>query len=545
MSETLKSTLPLWSRWHARRAQLPKPTPWRLRPVRIPMRDGITLGADIYEPAVPSKGVLLAVGPYGRGFIYTVGFAWAFAGQGYTVVFASTRGTADSDGVLDPMRTDADDSHDIVSWMREQPWYGGRLATIGGSYLGFTQWALLADPPADLAASVVVMGPHDFSRHTWGTGSFRTDLIGWSGGVGGPPESRNPLRSMKVRRSFDKGAEAVIDAVPSLPAAEAFFVGKRAWMRDRLSRSDLSDPYWIPMQHARALENISTPTLIVAGWQDIFLPQSLEQYARLRQRGIDVALTAGAWVHADILLRGGTTIARESVRWLDAHLAGMPLARSAPVRVQMTDRKTWLDFDQWPPLDLASKTFHLHPEGRLATERPEPDAAPASFVYDPGAPTPTIGGNLIAKGGYVEDSAYIERTDVIVYDSDPLDGELTVLGAPVVSLDHTAERADADLFVRVSDVDARGRSTAVSETYVRVGSATEPVALTLNDTAHTFRAGHRIRLIVAGGSFPQFSRNPGTGENPLAAHELFPNTHVVSHARAASTVRLPTRAPSA
>ncbi|MEU1970885.1 CocE/NonD family hydrolase [Microbacterium sp. NPDC019599] len=539
MSEATKAVLPLWARWHARRAKLPKPAAWRKRSVRIPMRDGVTLGADIYEPTVPSKGVLLAVGPYGRGFIYTVGFAWAFVGQGYTVVFASTRGTADSEGELDPMRTDARDSHDIVAWLREQPWYPGRLATVGGSYLGFTQWALLADAPDDIAASIVVMGPHDFSRHTWGTGSFRTDLIGWSGGVGGPPESRNPFANLRVQSAFDKGAAAVINAVPSLPVAQEFFRGKRAWMIDRMSRSDLDDPYWAPMQLARALETISTPTLIVAGWQDIFLPQSLVQYARLRERGVDVALTVGAWVHADILLRGGTTIARESVQWLDAHLGGAPLARTAAVRAQLSDRKTWLEFPQWPPAYTTVATWHLHPGGRLDSGEPATDAAPASFTYDPADPTPTIGGNLIARGGYVDDSAYAQRSDVLIYHTSPLEGHLTVLGAPVVTLHHSTSLGDADLFVRVSDVDARGRSTAVCEAYCRVDSTAGVIEIVLNDTAHTFAAGHRIRLMVAGGSFPQFSRNPGTGENPLSAQTLLPNVHSVSHAGAASTLRMP------
>lgn len=545
MSEAAKPTLPLWARWYARRAKLAKPTPWRVRPVRIPMRDGVTLGADIFEPSVPSKAVLLAVGPYGRGFIYTVGLAWAFVGQGYTVVFASTRGTADSEGELDPMRTDARDGHDIVAWLREQSWYPGRLATVGGSYLGFTQWALLAEAPDDVAASIVVMGPHDFSRHTWGTGSFRTDLIGWSGGVGGPPDSRNPFVTGKVRAAFQRGADAVINAVPSLAAAKEFFTGRRGWMVDRMSRSDLSDPYWAPAQCARALENIDTPTLIVAGWQDIFVSQSLEQYARLRERGVDVALTAGAWVHADILLRGGTTIARESVQWLDAHLAGAPLVRSAAVRAQTTDRRTWLELPQWPPADTRVTTWHLHPEGRLDRDEPSMDAASASFTYDPADPTPTIGGNLIAKGGYVDDSAYAKRGDVLLYDTAPLETDLTVLGAPVVTLDHSSTRGDADVFVRVSAVDAKGRSTAVCEQYVRVGTSREPIEIRLNDTAHTFAAGDRIRLIVAGGSFPQYSRNPGTGENPLAASVLFQNIHTVTHARAASTLRLPIGAVAA
>ena len=54
------------------------------------------------------------------------------------------------------------------------------------------------------------------------------------------------------------------------------------------------------------------------------------------------------------------------------------------------------------------------------------------------------------------------------------------------------------------------------------------VELDLLDTAHVFTAGHRIRLSVAGGWFPFYSRNPGNGENPLTADVLHPNRHTVT-----------------
>lgn len=48
-----------------------------------------------------------------------------------------------------------------MSWLREQPWFNGTLGTVGPSYLGYTQWALAADPPPELKAMVVQVGLHD------------------------------------------------------------------------------------------------------------------------------------------------------------------------------------------------------------------------------------------------------------------------------------------------------------------------------------------------------------------------------------------------
>ena len=54
------------------------------------------------------------------------------------------------------------------AWLRDQPWFTGSFATIGLSYLGFTQWALLTDPPPELAAAVITVGPARLQRTALG-----------------------------------------------------------------------------------------------------------------------------------------------------------------------------------------------------------------------------------------------------------------------------------------------------------------------------------------------------------------------------------------
>lgn len=537
-----KPSLSLADRLYARRMGLPQPRPWRMETLQIPMRDGVRLGADLYTPAGPAKGLLLYRGPYGRGFMMALGFARAFAAQGYAVLFVSTRGTADSEGVMDPMRDEAADGQDVVTWMRSQSWYPGRFATIGGSYLGYTQWALLSDPPDDLAASIVTMGPHDFSRHFWGSGSFNFDLFGWSAQVAEAGGNTSVLRSMLSQASFGKRVAPVIHSTPVLPAAARFFSSlNKEWVLERLVRPELDDPFWAPMQHADALERTTTPTLILAGWQDIFLPQSIHQYTRLRERGVDVALTVGAWTHIQLLFGAQAVMGPQSLDWLDAHLAAaQPLQRRTPVHIQVTgrDTDTWRHLGEWPPSGATTSTLYLQPGGTLSESRPDSEATDRTFLYDPAQPTPAIGGNIIAGGGYRDDSAYANRSDVATYDSEPLPHDVTIMGAPRLALAHSTELPDADLFVRISDVDPTGRTRNVTESYRRVARATT-VELDLFDAAHTFRTGHRIRLIIAGGSFAQFTRNPGTGENPLTATELKPNRHTISHVNGASSLRLP------
>ena len=163
---------------------LPRPTSrYTVSRVRVPMRDGIQLVADHYAPMTPAgsrpAGTLLVRGPYGRAFPFALIFAKLYAARGYHVVLQSARGTFGSGGTFEPMVNEAADGADTVVWLRQQPWFTGRFATVGVSYLGFTQWALLSDPPPELAAAVITAGPHDMLASVWGTGSFAVnDFLG-------------------------------------------------------------------------------------------------------------------------------------------------------------------------------------------------------------------------------------------------------------------------------------------------------------------------------------------------------------------------------
>jgi predicted acyl esterase len=125
--------------------------------VRVPMRDGVELLADIYAPVTKSLGTLLIRTPYGRTGLIALLTARYYATHGYHVVNQSCRGTFGSGGDFQPFRPDIDDGADTVAWLRRQSWFGGRFALCGASYLGYTAWALMMDPPPELAAAVIAL----------------------------------------------------------------------------------------------------------------------------------------------------------------------------------------------------------------------------------------------------------------------------------------------------------------------------------------------------------------------------------------------------
>ncbi|MGV0635666.1 CocE/NonD family hydrolase [Mycolicibacillus trivialis] len=503
--------------------------------VRVPMRDGVELLADHYAPVGAAAGTVLVRCPYGRGLPNSVVFARLYAARGYHVVLQSVRGTFGSGGVFTPMVHEVADGADTVDWLRRQPWFTGTFATIGLSYLGFTQWALLTDPPPELTAAVIAAGPHDFSATSWGTGAFAlNDFLGWSDLMAhqeGAGRARLLWSRRRVRRTADR--------LPAGAAARAMLGDRARWYESWLAHPDPADPFWEPLRVPAALDRAAIPVLLIGGWQDLFAEQTLHQYRRLRERGVPVALTMGPWTHSQMLTSGLGTLCRESLAWLDTHLAGGPDTRAQPVRVRVTGAG-WAETGDLPAAS-ARQVLHLHP-GRLAAAAPQPGAVPASFRFDPADPTPTVGGRLLSPdSGYREDRRLAERADVLTFTGEMLTADLTVTGRPVVELDHGSDNPHADLFVRLGEVHPDGRSLNVADGYLRLTGRTGPVRLELDTVAHRFSASSRIRLLIAGGCHPRFARNLGTGEPVVSGTALRPATHTVAFG--ASRLLLPVGAP--
>lgn len=499
--------------------------------VAIPMRDGVNLVADHYAPQTSKPaGTLLARGPYGRRLPFSLAFAKLYAARGYHVVLQSVRGTFGSSGEFEPMINEADDGADTVQWLREQPWFTGRFATLGLSYLGFTQWALLNDPPPELAAAVIAAGPHDFRESTWGTGTFAVnDFLGWSEMVSRQevPRIRQSIRHLRARRKVAR----TIRRVPFGPAARDLLGEGAPWFESWATHPKPDDPFWERLRFPDALDRAQVPVLLLGGWQDLFVGQTIAQYSHLARRGVNVALTVGPWTHVQMITKALPLSVRETLDWLDTHLAdrrggARAPRRRSPVHVFVTGQG-WRHLPAWPPAtnELA---LYLQPYGHLGDNPPEINTRPANFRYDPAHPTPTIGGPLLSpKGGYRDDTELAQRNEVLSFTGDTLTDDLFVHGNPVLELAHSSDNPHVDLFVRVSEVDAKGRSRNVSDGYRRLGDGSRSVRIELDPIAHRFAAGARIRVLISGSWSPRFARNLGTGEPVSTGRQLKPATHSV------------------
>jgi uncharacterized protein len=516
-----------------------------VRKVEVPMRDGVTLLADHYIPVTtePVPTVLVRC-PYGRGFPYALLSAQLYAERGYHVLLQSTRGTFGSGGTFVPGVSEPDDGQDTVAWLRTQDWFDGRLATAGGSYLGFTQWALAMDPPPELKAMVVMIGVHDLADAAYQQGPLDLfNMLSWAdllshqetvGAVTGL------IRMVRAERRL-RGALARLPLRGTMNGLG----GKGApWYDGWIDHPDVHDPHWERFRVTEALTRTTVPTLLIGGWHDYFLNQTLAQYDTLRSHDVEVAMTVGPWTHLTV---DNKVSMPQAISWLDTHVAGRAAApREAPVQVFVGGAGEWQQHQSWPPRDTTSTTWYLR-AGQLTPAVPVDDAGTTRFRYDPADPTPSVGGRLMAPSGGAQDNRKLEaRADVLTFTTAPLTEPVEVHGRPVVELHLASDNANADLFARVCDVDPAGRSINVTDRIIRCTERdTTPgevrrVEIALDPTVHRFNAGHRIRLQISGGAFPRFARNPGTGEAPGTATALKPVAHTVHHnAARPSSIALP------
>ena len=203
------------------------------------------------------------------------------------------------------------------------------------------------------------------------------------------------------------------------------------------------------------------------------------------------------------------------------------------MRLHIAGCGRWVAVPRWPPASVPS-IWYLGPSSSLLPSQAGGEEFD-SYVYDPADPTPSLGGSSLnpARAGEKSQRRREQRGDVLVYTTAPLADPLTVVGYGSLRVWIRSSRPDFDLFVRLCDVDLRGRSTNVCDGFRRLGApdlsngsdGVIEVEIPLWPTAREFQAGHRIRVQVSGGAHPLFARNNGSGDPLRSSDRLVPSRH--------------------
>lgn len=542
--------------------------------VAVPMRDGVTLYADIYRPVQAGRyPVLVSRTPYSTER-YPIGYQAAvyYAQRGYAYVFQDVRGRHESEGKWEPFRNDIEDGYDTIEWAARQSWSNGKVGMQGGSYLGLVQWlAAIARPP-----SLVTIFPHVASTspyHDWITlnGAWRLSFnFGW-GAV------RQESRIMQnVAPHNLEGLDAInyLNVLWHLPLNDMQQkVGRNAqFYQDWLAHPDYDD-YWKKLSAEEHFRDIGIPAHTMGGWFDIFLQGTLRGYSALthqtktpvvRQRS---RMVIGPWGHgpsqqtgdldfgpaAMVVSRGGPL----ELRWFDYWLKGIRngLNEDPPITIFVMGKNEWRYENQWPLARTQYRKMYFasqghanswRGDGQLSWNPPPQTSATDSYISDPKNPVPSLGGNNCCgtptPTGPRDQRPIEDRHDVLIYTSEILDREVEVTGPVKVILYASSDSPDTDFVAKLVDVYPDGRSFNVAEGVLRAryrdglehSRPLEPgtvykLEIDLVATSNAFLKGHRIRMHITGSHFPQFDRNPNTGEPFARGRAMRVATQIVHH----------------
>jgi putative CocE/NonD family hydrolase len=547
---------------------------------RIPMRDGVKLFTAVYVPkdaAEPYPFLIVrtpySVRPYGADqYPKHLGPARSFERDGFIFVAQDARGRFLSEGSFvevtphkdtKKLPSDVDestDTYDTIEWLLHNvPNNNGKAGIWGISYPGFYAAAGIIDShPALKAASpqapVTDLYMGDDAYHN---GAFmleanfdfytffkpRTEIA--------PPPADRPRYDYHTTDGYDFYLR-----MGPLSNARKLLKDSSAYWNDQLAHPNYDD-FWKARNISAHMKNVRCAVLTVGGWfdaEDLVGPRKIFRSVAELSPGTSSRLVIGPWVHGgwastDGDRLGDVDFAAKNSEFFNDHIL-LPFFRQylkdagdakLPTAYMFeTGTNVWRKYDSWPPQNTEPRTLYLHDGGQLSFEPPG-DARTSfdEYASDPNRPVPFVDfpATEVPQVYMDADQRFAaKRPDVLVYQTPPLEEDLTIAGPVSPRLWVSTSGTDSDFVVKLIDVypmdypnptpnpkdiqmggyqqlvrgePFRGKyrnSFEKPEPFV----AGQPTALrfALPDINHTFRRGHRIMVQIQSAWFPLVDRNP-------------------------------------
>ena len=476
----------------------------------VPMRDGIKLATDVFIPIGLNKphGCILLRTPYNKDDLTELGILLALVG--WPTVIQDIRGMHASEGIYQGFRKCQTDGPDTLAWIASRDWSNGKVATVGPSALGITQYFTAGANPPELACQGIMVASPNLHKHAvYQGGEFRKVFV-------------------------EKWLESV-DASYLLPEIFEY--------------ENYSLDYWSNVSLDDNLDDINVPAIHLGGWYDIFLQgitDGYDIYQHLSGPGAigKSKLIIGPWTHEGYLTyeQGQLLYPENSRKIVELILMFLEMAENYTMDIDndFPDRANvwyyvmgdvdvidspgneWRYANDWPiPADYIS--WYFHENGVLNKTYPS-QYDPITYTYNPTDPVPTIGGqNLKIAAGPYDQTSIESRNDVLVFTSEILTQPLEITGPITARLFVSSDCPDTDFTVKLTDVYPDGRSMLITDGILRMRNRNgadhwefmEPgeiyeIEVDIWSTSLVFNQGHRIRVAISSSNYPRFLANPNT-----------------------------------
>ncbi len=555
---------------------------------QIPMRDGARLFTAVYVPvdASPQKRYPFmmtrtpySVAPYGIDRYPSSLMGPAFTKEGFIFVFQDVRGRNMSEGEFVNMRPqlttgkspqnpkafdESTDTYDTISWLLAHvPSHNGKVGLKGISYPGFYSSAGAIDSHPALEA-VSPQAPiadwwrgDDMHRH----GAFNVQLSFAFFSRFGLPRPKPVANEDYKPFPFGTPDAYQFYLRPVGELEPAYLKGEVAFWNDITAHPDY-DQFWQARNLLPHLRNIKAAMLVVGGWYDTEdLYGALATYRAIedQNRGISNSLVMGPWRHggwsrgdssrlgdADFGFLTAEPFQAKELAFFVHHLKGGPAPGLPEAMVFEAGADRWRSFESWPPRGVRQQRLYLGEGGALTFDQAPSATGPSfdEYLSDPARPVPytqDVSQRWSAEYAAEDQRFAARRPDVLVYQTAPLEHEVTLAGPLAAELFVSTTGTDADWVVKLIDVnpdvmpgwtevDERNDRPSLGAKQILVrgepmrgryrdGGATPkpftpgevtPVKFPINDVFYTFARGHRIMVQIQSSWFPFIDRNPQT-----------------------------------
>jgi putative CocE/NonD family hydrolase len=545
----------------------------------IPMRDGIKLHTSVFTPKDLSKThpLLLKRTPYGsrpygvNNFPSPSGPMRSYGREGYIFVFQDVRGRNGSEGEFVHMRPhvathhqstkidESTDTYDTIEWLVQNvPNNNGNVGMMGISYPGFyTAAGMINSHPALKAASPQApisdwfIGD-DFHHN----GAFYlAHAFRFLSGFGQALEEPTRMSPRPFDYKTPDGYEFYLNLGPLANAEKKYFKGKIKFWKELMEHGTY-DKFWQDRDILPHLSNVKTAVMTVGGWfdaEDLYGPLKIYQSVEEKNPSAFNILVMGPWAHGGWSRGDGDHLGNVHFRsktsefyrnhiegpFLKHLLNGGENPKLPEAYVFETGTHQWRRYEAWPPKEVQDRALYFHANGKLSFQAPAQDEGYEEYVSDPNKPVPFIPN--IASGmtreHMLDDQRFAStRTDVLVYQTDVLEEDITLAGPIEPNLFVSTTGTDSDWIVKLIDVysgdypdpspNPKGvhmggyqqlvRGEAIRGKFRNSFTNPEPftprevteVTYTMPDAYHTFRKGHRIMVHIQSSWFPLIDRNP-------------------------------------
>lgn len=548
---------------------------------RIPMRDGKRLFTAVYTPRDASKiyPILLTrtpygVGPYGTGnYPFSLGPSDELSRDGFIFAYQDVRGRMMSEGEfvnLTPHKAikrgpqdfdESSDAYDSIEWLvRNIPNNNGKVGVWGISYPGFYAAAAMIDAHPALKA-VSPQAPiadwfegDDFHHNG---AFFLPHAFGFLASFGRP----RPEPTTQYAPAFDFPTPDSYDFYlrmgPLSNANDKYLKREIPFWNDLMQHGNY-DAFWQARNLRPHLQNIKPAVMTVGGWfdaEDLFGTLAVYQAIETSTPQAYNILVMGPWYHGGWARSEGNALGnvrfgsdtavfyrREIEFPFFAHFLKGTQAPDLPeAYVFETGRNQWRRHEQWPPIRARQRSLYLRSDGKLSWNPSSENSTGAfdEYISDPENPVPYSSkiSTGMTREYMVEDQRFASRRpDVLTYETEPLNRDITVAGPVTPCLYVSTTGTDADFIVKMIDVypdDASANEPDPAKTpmggyqqlvrgevfrgkYRNSFSNPEPfvpgeitkLQFRMLDVLHTFRKRHRIMIQIQSSWFPLVDRNP-------------------------------------